>query len=81
MGKPRVTWNIGGFRQIRFSPGVQSAISGLVNGSLARLPEGFEGGVERGRSRVRGYVVAATPEAHRQDAEQHLLLRSLGGGG
>jgi hypothetical protein len=49
---------------------------------LADLPLGHDhygAGVESGRSRSRAYVVTATGEAMRAEAESNDLVRALGG--
>lgn len=40
--------------------------------------EGYEGGVNPGRHRSRGYVVTTTWAAMRDEAKNHTLLRALG---
>lgn len=49
------------------------ALSGLPSGS-------FVGGVEQGRSRLRGYVVTATADAMVAEARDRVLTRALDAG-
>lgn len=80
----KIRWNIAGFQAIRRSAGVDAHLQAEVDRIAARLPLGpdqYRHGVEAGKTRSRGFVVTATPEAMIDNAENHSLLRALGGGG
>lgn len=58
------------------SSGVATDISS--SGATTRATyEGFDGGVDPGRHRSRGYVVTTTWAAMRDEAKNHTLLRAL----
>lgn len=74
----KIRWNIRGFEDVRRLPGVEAKIRAEVDEVLAQAGEGYVGGVEPGRTRTRGYVVTATGDAIRREAQDHNLLRILG---
>lgn len=76
----RIRWNIRAFEELRRSPGVEARLQQEVDRVLGQLPDGYEGGVESGATRSRGYVVTGDGDAARDNAENHSLLRALGGG-
>lgn len=72
-----IKWNLSAFEEIRRMPEVEDAIDGEVSRVLLEVGEGFEGDVEHGSTRSRGYVVTATNEAIMRDARDHVLLSAL----
>lgn len=76
----KIRWNIAGFQEIRRSAGVEGRLQEEVSRVLGSVGGHYSGGVEPGRTRSRGYVVTSTPEAIRDNAANHTLLRALGGG-
>lgn len=81
MARARFKWNIDAFEEVRRSGPVEDQLQGIVNGVLGRLESDYAGGVESGRTRSRGYVVTTSAEAIRAEAENHALLRAIGGAG
>lgn len=79
--RTRIKWNRPAFAQIRRLPGVESEIESRVSAVLDRMGDGYEGGTEPGRSRVRGYVVTSSMEAIIAQANDASLLRALASGG
>ena len=75
-----IRWNVSAFEEIRRSPAVNARLQQEVSRILGQVGEGYAGGVEAGATRSRGYVVTTTGEAIRDNAENHTLLRALGGG-
>lgn len=80
MAKTRIKWNVKAFEEIRRMSTVEAALQSEVSSILSRVGEGYDGGVEPGATRSRGYVVTTTGEAIRDNAENHTLLRAIGGG-
>lgn len=76
----RIRWNVSAFEQIRRLPTVEDRLQAEVSKVLSQVGDGYEGGVEAGRTRSRGYVVTASEDARRDNSENQSLLRSLGGG-
>lgn len=76
----RIRWKVAGFEQLRRSPELEAALQDEVDRVLGAGGAGYAGGVEAGSTRSRGYVVTATPEAIRDNAQRHTLLTLLGGG-
>lgn len=76
----KIRWNIRAFQDLRRSSGVEARLKQEVDRVLADVGPGYDGGVEAGKSRSRGYVVTATNEAIVHEATDHALLRSLGSG-
>jgi len=59
---------------------MNAELTRAVGEVMARLPDtGYDGGVNPGRTRSRGYVVTTTGAAIRENAERFTLLRALGG--
>lgn len=85
MASNRIRWNRAAFQQIRRSPEVERLLQETVNGVADRLPDlgdgaHYDGGVEPGASRSRGYVVTTSGAAIREEAETNALLRALTSG-
>lgn len=76
-----IRWNLRAFEEIRRLPGVDARIQSEVTRVLDTVGrEHYDGGVEPGKSRSRGYVVTIDGVAIRDNARNHTLLRALGGG-
>lgn len=80
MARSRVRFNFSAFQEIRRSPEVEARLNREVESVLSAVGNGYQGGVEPGKSRSRGYVVTTTPEAMVSESEDHALLRAIGGG-
>lgn len=76
-----IKWNLKGFEEIRRMPEVEDLLQAQVSRILGEVSGDYAGGVEPGSSRSRGYVVTASGDAIRQEAEDHTLLSALAGGG
>lgn len=78
----RWKWNMRGFEDLRRLPAVDALLEREVSRvmeSAGGAPGDYAGGVERGKTRSRGYVVTSSAEAMRREAKTHSLLRALGG--
>lgn len=76
----KIKWNRPAFQEIRRSAPVTAELNKLVDDVLGRLSTpGYAGGVERGKSRSRGYVVTYDFEAILDNAENHSLIRAASG--
>lgn len=82
MGRPgQIRWNVRAFEALRRSPKVEAALEEHVQRILSRVgTDGYEGGVESGATRSRGYVVTTSAVAIADEAANHTLLRAFGGG-
>lgn len=79
----KIQWNISAFQEIRRLPAVDERIRAEVDrvlDSIGDAAKGYDGGVERGATRSRGYVVTIDGDAIEDNATNHTLLRALGGG-
>jgi len=66
------------FAEIRTSPEMDGALQEIVDDILAEVgTDGYDGGVNPGRTRSRGYVVTTGWESIRAEARDHVLLRAL----
>lgn len=72
-----IRWNIAGFKATRNSPEMQRLLERKVAAIADRLPDGYESGVEQGKTRLRGHVVTATGEAIEAESRDKNLLRAL----
>ena len=77
MAKTRIRWRVRAFEEIRRSPGVDALLAKEVDRVVAQVGDGYASGVEPGKTRSRGYVVTASPEALRDNSENQTLLRAL----
>lgn len=81
-----VKWNPKGFEDVRRSPEVARLIESEVDKVVGKVYDSDFGdgdyahGVEHGRSRLRGFVVAASFAAIYRESTEKSLLRALGGG-
>lgn len=79
--KTTIKWNLSAFEKIRRLPGVDAELERFVNRALDTTGrENYDGGVEPGRSRSRGYIVTINVEGIIDNRRNHTLLRVLGGG-
>lgn len=77
----KIRWNIDAFEDIRRLPGVDDALRREVNRVLDSVGRNnYDGGVEPGRTRSRGYVVTMNFEGILNESRNHSMLRALGGG-
>lgn len=80
----KIRWNVKAFQDLRRSAAVEARLQKEVSRVLAEIGDvdgtNYVGGVEPGKSRSRGYVVTASPEAMIAEAEDHALIRALGSG-
>lgn len=81
----RIEWNIDAFQEIRRLPEVEAALQEQVDRILAdvatgKYADGYEGGVEDGKSRSRGYVLTKSYDAMLREHWDHALLKALGSG-
>lgn len=80
--RTKIKWNRAAFEQIRRSPGVEARLRKEVDRVLDKVGrDDYEGGVEPGKSRSRGYVVTKTADAIRKESEGHTLGGALADGG
>lgn len=77
MRRPKVKMLNKGSRQILKSPEVQADIQRRVERIATHAGDGFEAGVEEGRTRVLGSVMSTTYHAMRAEAKDRALTRAL----
>lgn len=73
----RIKYNMAGFKQLRHAYG--NYVAWRAEAIRRSLPEGYELVVQRNPStqRPRAYIVASSPEAQRDEAENSTLLRAV----
>lgn len=80
----KIRWNLDGFEEIRRSRETNRVLDEEVKRVLGEVGDfdevNYAGGVEEGSTRSRGYVVTISGKAIHDEAENHTLLRALGGG-
>lgn len=77
----RIKWNRKAFEELRRMAAIEAALREEVEKALDKVGrEHYAGGVERGKSRSRGYVVTTDAEGIEQESEEQSLLRALTGG-
>lgn len=77
----KIRWNLPAFEQIRRLPGVDAELSRFVTDALDSAGrDKYDGGVEPGRTRSRGYVVTKNLDGVVDNSRNHTLLRIIGGG-
>lgn len=75
----KIKWNLKGFEQVRRLPKVGALIDHEVQAVLDEVGrDGYDGGVEPGRTRTRGYVVTKNADGIRDNSENASLVRALG---
>lgn len=80
----KIKWRRAGFEEIRRSPETASLLNKEVDRVMSAVGghEGdYQGGVEHGKTRLRGYVVTRSAAAIRRESRDHTLLRALSAGG
>ena len=81
MSRKRVRWNLEGFQDIRYLPGVERQVATKVwqarRDAEASVPGGYDSGTEDGGDRVRGYVVTTGVPSIQAEAADHVLQRAL----
>ena len=81
MAKPRIRFNVRAFEEIRRLPGVDAELTKFVAHALDEAGhDKYDGGIESGRSRSRGYIVTKNVDGIIDHRRHHTLLRILGGG-
>lgn len=77
----KIQWNLDAFEEIRRLPGVEAELRTFVESALDSAGrDKFDGGVEPGRTRSRGYLVTKNVEGIIDHRRNHTLLRVIGGG-
>lgn len=74
----KIQWNLPAFEEVRRLPGVDAELRRYVDRALSQLGDGYDGGVEPGRTRSRGYIVTSTIEGIRDNAKNHSIIRVVG---
>jgi hypothetical protein len=78
--RTKFQWNLPGFQEARRLPGVDEALQSKVDEILDKVgTRDYDGGVDRGRTRSRGYVVTTTYDAMLREHWDHVLLKAMGG--
>jgi len=81
MAKAKIRFNLRAFEEIRRLPGVERELADFVRQGLDRAGhDKYDGGVEPGRSRSRGYIVTKNVDGIIDHRRNHTLLRIIGGG-
>lgn len=65
---------------MRRLPAVEAEISRRCNAIAAACGDGYEASVKKGKNRVRGSVITATPAAMQDNATNNTLMNNLGAG-
>lgn len=65
------------FNEILHSQPVEELINEVVENIMHQLPEGYAGGTEQARTRVRGYIYTHDFEAIYDNYKNHTLLKAL----
>lgn len=78
MTNVRFVANNRGVQQLLKSPEMQAMLQDLAQDIQADAGEGYSAQVSVGRTRARGYVLAETPDAKRDQAKHHTLERAVG---
>lgn len=76
----KIKWNLRAFEEVRRLPEVEDMLQAEVSRIIRAADGDYDGGVEHGRSRSRGYVVTTSAHSIRDEAANHTLLRIIGGG-
>lgn len=73
----RIKWNVRAFEDIRRSAGVKARLKREADAVASASGRGYVVQTGEGKSRSRAAVIAATPEAARDNSKNNTLLRSL----
>lgn len=76
MAKPNIKLNSRAIDALLKGPEVQKELRRRVGRAAAVAGPGFAASVTVGRSRALGRVTAETPEANRENARNHTLMRA-----
>lgn len=77
----KIRWNLPAFEEIRRLPGVDDELRSFVDDALDKAGrDKYDGGVEPGRSRSRGYIVTKNLDGIIDHRRNHTLIRVIGGG-
>ncbi len=77
MSKVRIKWNPAGIQSLLKGGPTASAVSRATDAVHANAGSEFTKNIRTG-TRVRGYVVAETPKARRENAKHHTLQTAVG---
>lgn len=83
MGKARIEWKRGAFRELRTLPAAMSELAQRGEQIARAAGDGYESSGPRvtgGRGRGRVTVKTATSSARRREARDHSLLKALNAG-
>lgn len=83
MGKVRIQWKRGAFRELRTLPAAMSELAQRGEQIARAAGDGYESSGARvtgGRGRGRVTVKTATTSARRREARDHSLLKALNAG-
>lgn len=76
----KIKWNIDGFRQLRYDPGVAADIDGRAARIAAAAGPGYESSPYRGATRHRASVITTSAKAAASERKHGKLLRSIDAG-
>lgn len=79
----KIKWNIEGFRQLRYDPGVAADIDARAARIAAAAGPGYESSPYRGATRHRASVITTTPKAMQHEKSHRgssRLLRAIDAG-
>ena len=76
----KIKWNIEGFRQLRYDPGVAADIDARAARIAAAAGPGYESSPYRGATRHRASVITTSAKAAASERKHGKLLRSIDAG-
>lgn len=76
----KIKWNIDGFRQLRYDPGVAADIDARAARIAAAAGPGYESSPYRGATRHRASVITTSAKAVASERKHGKLLRSIDAG-
>lgn len=76
----KIKWNIDGFRQLRYDPGVAADIDARAARIAAAAGPGYESSPYRGATRHRASVITTSAKAAASERKHGKLLRSIDAG-
>lgn len=82
MAKPKIEWNMAGFRELRKAPGVAADVLARANRIANAAGPGHEvsAGTSGGRGRANATVSAESQDAKASESENMTLTKSLDAG-